>query len=245
MKKITYLLATLLVPGVLMASEEGIHLEKAYVNLADQASLQKGAATFVNYCLTCHAASFMRYSRMAKDLGLSEDQVTKNLMFASTKIGDTMNVAMPRAMAQKWFGTVPPDLSVITRARSADWVETYLKSFYLDPSRPRGVNNLVFKDVGMPHVLWELQGYAEPVFAEEHGEKSAHKTVIGTKLVKPGLQTEAEYDGTVRDLVNFLAYMGEPSKIDRQRLAPWVMLFLLLFTVLAYLLKKEYWRDVH
>ncbi|CAK0777941.1 Cytochrome c1 [Gammaproteobacteria bacterium] len=244
MKKIAFVLVSLLIPGWLMASEGNLHLEKANTNLADTASLQKGARTFVNYCLNCHTASSMRYSRMAKDLGLSEDEVTKNLMFASSKIGEPMNVAMPRAEASKWFGTAPPDLSVITRARGADWIYTYLKSFYLDPSRPFGVNNLVFKDVGMPHVLWELQGYAEPVFGEAHaaGEK---KVVIGMKLVKPGLQTPEKYDETVHDLVNFLAYVGEPSKLERQRLAPWVMLFLALFVGLAYLLKKEYWRDIH
>ncbi|CAK0751014.1 Cytochrome c1 [Gammaproteobacteria bacterium] len=246
MKKIAFILASLLIPGWLMASEGHVHLEKANVNLADQASLQKGARTFVNYCLNCHAASFMRYSRMAKDLGLSEEEVTKNLMFASAKIGEPMNVAMPRNEVKKWFGTVPPDLSVITRARGEDWIYTYLKSFYLDPSRPTGVNNLVFKDVGMPHVLWELQGYAEPVFAEAHaGEGAAHKTVVGTKVVKPGLQTPEKYDETVHDLVNFLTYVGEPSKLDRLHLGPWVMLFLALFAGLAYLLKKEFWRDIH
>jgi len=223
-----------------MASEESL-LEKANVNPADQASLQKGARTFINYCLNCHNAAFMRYNRMAQDLGLSEEEVTKNLMFASTKIGETMTVAMPRADAKKWFGTIPPDLSVIARARGADWIYTYLKSFYLDPNRPTGVNNLVFKDVGMPHVLWGLQGYAEPVFAV-HGTE---KVITGTKVVTPGLQTPAQYDETVHDLTNFLAYVGEPSKLDRLRLGPWVMLFLLVFVVLTYLLKKEFWRDVH
>jgi ubiquinol-cytochrome c reductase cytochrome c1 subunit len=241
MKKIAFLLVALLIPGVLMASGHA-HLEKANIDPADKASLQRGAQTFVNYCLNCHSASFMRYSRMAKDLGLTKEEVTKNLMFASTKIGSTMDVAMPRAKAKKWFGITPPDLSVITRARGVDWVYTYLKSFYLDPSRPFGVNNVVFKDVGMPHVLWELQGYAEPIVEEGHG---GHKTVVGTKIVNPGSQSPEEYEKTVHDLVNFMAYMGEPSKSDRLRLGPWVLLFLALFTGLAYLLKKEYWRDIH
>jgi ubiquinol-cytochrome c reductase cytochrome c1 subunit len=241
MKKIAFLLVSLLIPGVLMASGHA-HLEKTNIDPADKASLQRGAQTFVNYCLNCHSASFMRYSRMAKDLGLTEEEVTKNLMFASAKIGSTMDVAMPQAQAKKWFGTNPPDLSVITRARGADWVYTYLKSFYLDPSRPFGVNNVVFKDVGMPHVLWELQGYAEPVFEEGH---EGHKTVVGTKIVTPGSQNPEEYEKTVHDLVNFMAYMGEPSKLDRLSLGPWVLLFLALFTGIAYLLKKEYWRDIH
>jgi ubiquinol-cytochrome c reductase cytochrome c1 subunit len=242
MKKIAFVLALLLIPGVLMASGHA-HLEKANVDPADKASLQRGAKTFVNYCLNCHNASFMRYSQMAKGLGLSEEEVKKNLMFASAKVGEPMTVAMPHAEAKKWFGTAPPDLSVIARARGADWVYTYLKSFYLDPSRPFGVNNMVFKDVGMPHVLWELQGYAEPVYGESH--EGEHKVVTGTKIVTPGSQSPEEYDQTVHDLVNFMTYMGEPSKLDRLRLGPWVMLFLALFAGLAYLLKKEYWRDIH
>jgi ubiquinol-cytochrome c reductase cytochrome c1 subunit len=236
MKKIPFILTILLIPGIVIASGH-LHLEKANVDPTDTASLQRGAKTFVNYCLNCHSASFMRYSRMAQDLGLSDEEVTKNLMFATTKIGGVMDVAMPSAESKKWFGTTPPDLSVITRARGADWVYTYLKSFYLDPSRPFGVNNVIFKDVGMPHVLWELQGYAE---AEKHEE-----TIAGTKVVKPGSQDEAQYDETVHDLVNFMAYVGEPSKLERIRLRPWVMLFLALFAVLAYMLKKEFWRDVH
>jgi ubiquinol-cytochrome c reductase cytochrome c1 subunit len=245
MKKIACVLASLLIPGVLMASGHA-HLEKANVDPTDKVSLQKGAQTFVNYCLNCHSASSMRYSRVAKDLGLTEEEVTKNLMFAGTKIGAPMDVAMPSAEAKKWFGTVPPDLSVITRARGSDWVYTYLKSFYLDPSRPTGVNNVIFKDVGMPHVLWERQGYAEPIFAENHGGEGAeHKVITGTKVVTPGSENPGQYDETVHDLVNFMTYMGEPSKLERIRLRPWVMLFLVLFVGLAYLLKKEYWRDIH
>lgn len=217
-------------------------LEKANVDPADQASLQKGARTFINYCLNCHSASYMRYNRMAKDLGLSEDEVMKNLMFAANKIVEPMNVSMPAAEAKKWFGTVPPDLSVITRSRGSDWVYTYLKSFYLDSSRPTGVNNLLFKDVGMPHVLWDLQGYPEPVLTNEHG---GEKAVTGIKVTKPGKQTAAQYDETVHDLVNFMTYVGEPSKLDRARLGPWVLIFLAVFVLLAYLLKKEYWHDIH
>jgi ubiquinol-cytochrome c reductase cytochrome c1 subunit len=242
MKKIILLLATLLVPVVVLASAGGVHLESANVDPLDKASLQRGATTFVNYCLNCHSASFMRYSRMIPDLGLTEEEITKNLMFASSKIGSTMEVAMPRDQSKGWFGTTPPDLSVITRARSPDWVYTYLKSFYVDPSRPFGVNNVVFKDVGMPHVLWELQGYPEPVIEEGHG---GHKIVKGVKVVNPGHLTPEKFDETVHDLVNFMTYMGEPSILERLRLRPWVMLFLVLFAGIAYLLKKEYWRDIH
>lgn len=245
MKKIAFVIASLLISSGLMASGELVPLEQANVDLTDHASLQKGAKTFVNYCLGCHGASFMRYNRMAKDLGLSDEEVKNNLMFNTGNVEAPMNSAMPRAESEKWFGSSPPDLSVITRARGADWVYTYLKSFYLDSSRPFGVNNLVFKDVGMPHVLWELQGYAEPIFMESHHEDTAHKTATGTKIVTAGSKTPAEYNEIVHDLVNFMAYMGEPSKADRLRLGPWVMLFLALLTVLAYLLKKEYWRDIH
>lgn len=230
MQKIIFLLIMAWFPSVLIASGS-THLEKINLDPTDQASLQKGAKLFVNYCLNCHNAAFMRYSRMAKDLGLSEEEVTKNLMFASTKISDTMTVAMPSAESKKWFGTTPPDLSVITRARGADWVYTYLKSFYLDANRPFGVNNLIFKDVGMPHVLWELQGYAK----EEQGT---------LKIVTSGSQSPEQYEATVKDLVNFMAYMGEPSILERLHLRPWVMLFVALFALLAYLLKKEYWKDI-
>jgi len=231
MKKIVFLIFMFLLPSWVMASGN-THLEKINLDPNDQASLQRGAKTFVNYCLNCHSAALMRYSRVAKDLGLSEEEVTKNLMFATNKIGDTMTVAMPSAESKKWFGTSPPDLSVITRARGADWVYTYLKSFYLDLSRPFGVNNLVFKDVNMPHILWELQGYA-------------HKEGEHLKIIKPGSQTAEQYDATVYDLVNFMAYVGEPSILERLRLRTWVMIFLAIFTVFAYLLKKEFWKDVH
>ncbi|CAK0741529.1 Cytochrome c1 [Gammaproteobacteria bacterium] len=237
----TFALACWLVSGAVMASGGGIPLEDPRVDLKDIASLRKGAETFAHYCLTCHSASFMRYSRIGQDLGWSEEEVMNRLVSTNSKIGDPMTVAMPKAEAKKWFGRVPPDLSVITRSRGSEWVYTYLKSFYVDPSRPFGVNNLVFKDVGMPHVLWELQGYAEPIIEEHDG----HKVVTGAKVVKPGRYTPEQYEQTVHDLVNFLTYVGEPSKIERQRLGLWVLLFLAVFTALAYLLKREYWRDIH
>ncbi|EEF78831.1 cytochrome c1 [Methylophaga thiooxydans] len=216
-----------------MAASGGVHLDSVEIDITDQASLQRGAKTFVNYCLSCHSASYMRYNRMAKDLGLSDEQVENNLMFASDKIGETMTVAMRAEDAQKWFGVTPPDLSVISRSRGTDWLYTYLRTFYLDESRPMGTNNLAFKDVGMPHVLWEQQGY---MAKDDHGE-----LVEATA----GPMSTYEYNQVVGDLVNFLAYIGEPSKLQRMELAKWVLLYLALFFLVAYPLKKAFWRDIH
>ena len=213
---------------------EATHVDKVEVDITDQASLQRGAKTFVNYCLSCHQAAYMRYNRMAKDLGLTDDQVKDNLMFASDKVGDTMTVAMRPEDAKKWFGVTPPDLSVIARSRGTDWLYTYLRTFYLDSSRPVGTNNLAFKDVGMPHVLWEQQGY------QTKDEKTG-------ELISPEnapLSTH-EYNQLVYDLVNFLEYIGEPSKPQRMALAKWVLLYLVLFLLIAYPLKKAFWKDVH
>jgi ubiquinol-cytochrome c reductase cytochrome c1 subunit len=211
-----------------------VHLDHVDVDITDQASLQRGAQTFVNYCLSCHSASFMRYSRMAKDLGLTDEQVENNLMFASDKIGDTMTIAMKPEDAEKWFGVTPPDLSVIARARGTDWLYTYLRTFYLDDSRPRGTNNLAFKDVGMPHVLWEKQGYLAM-------DEKTHELT----QAREGELSEHEYNKMTHDLVNFLAYISEPSKLERMALAKWVLLYLFIFFLVAYPLKKAFWKDVH
>ncbi len=222
-------------------------LYHAEVDLGDRASLQRGARTFVNYCVSCHSAAYMRYSRLAEDLGLSEDLVEDNLMFTTDKIGETMQVAMRSSDAERWFGGVaPPDLSVIARARGADWLYTFLLTFYEDRDRPAGVNNLAFKDTAMPHVLWELQGLQRPVteqVSDAHGE--AHERITGFELAVPGRLDESEYRALVRDLVGFMVYLGEPVKLVRYRLGFWVLAFLVVFTVLAYLLKREYWKDVH
>jgi ubiquinol-cytochrome c reductase cytochrome c1 subunit len=213
----------------LMASSK-IHLDPVEIDLSDKASLQRGAKTFVNYCLSCHSASFMRYNRMARDLGLTDKQVAENLMFASDKVGDTMTVAMRPDDAKKWFGVTPPDLSVISRARGTDWLNTYLRTFYLDNEKTMGTNNLAFKDVGMPHVLWEQQGYLE----NDHGHlKAASKG------------TDTHYNQTIADLVNFLAYIGEPSKIQRLALGKWVLLYLFLLFLVVYPMKKAFWKDIH
>jgi len=246
MKKIITAFLITLLPSLAFASAGGIHLDKADVNLHDQASLQNGAKLFVNYCLSCHSAAYMRYNRMGKDLGLTDEQVTGNLMFAGEKIGETMTVAMPANDAKNWFGTKIPDLTVVARARGADWLYTYLRTFYLDASRPWGVNNATFKDVGMPHVLWELEGLKKPEY-EIHKDHDGNETkrIVGYEMVQPGKMSEAEYDNAVRDLVNFMVYMGEPAKLSRYNIGVWVLLFLALLFVVSYAMKKEFWKDVH
>jgi len=223
-----------------------VPLDKSNIDPTDKASLQRGAKLFANYCLNCHSLSFMRYNRMGKDLGISDKLVEKNLIFSDAKVGDLMKVAMTVEDANAWFGTPPPDLSVISRAKGAggvgaDWLYTYFRSFYVDKSRPFGVNNTVFKDVGMPHALWELQGMQKLMNAEEvkHGASAEFE------LVSTGSMTAAEYDVAARDLTNFLVYVGEPSKQQRLALGGWVLAFLAFFFLVAYALKKEYWKDIH
>jgi ubiquinol-cytochrome c reductase cytochrome c1 subunit len=217
-----------------MAAPSGAKLDHFEVDLRDQASLQRGAQIFTNYCLSCHSASFMRYNRMAKDLGLSDEQVMENLMFTTDKIGETMQVAMRPEDAKKWFGVTPPDLSVIARARGTDWLYSYLRNFYLDDSRPMGTNNPFLVNASMPHILWEQQGFLT---------KDAETDEM--VLAEEGALTPRQYDQYVGDLVNFLAYISEPSKLDRLALGKWVLLYLALFFVIALALKKAYWKDVH
>ena len=245
MKKliIAFLLAA--VPVLGMAAGGGVHLDDADIDLSDQASLQRGAKLFVNYCLSCHSAKFQRYNRMGKDLGLTEDEVKENLMFTTDKIGETMTIAMSPADAEKWFGTAPPDLSVTARSRGVDWIYTYLRSFYVDESRPFGVNNVVFPDVGMPHVLWKLQGMQKAVMKEVDGKQVIAKLEAVGGPAGQGEMTPKQFDAAMRDLTAFLSYVGEPIQMERQRLGIWVLLFIAVFFVLAYFLKKEYWKDVH
>ncbi|NQY51799.1 MAG: cytochrome c1 [Piscirickettsiaceae bacterium] len=219
--------------GSVIASGDGVYLDKVDIEITDKASLQRGAKIFVNYCLSCHQASYMRYNRMGKDIGLTDRQVIENLMFASNKIGDTMTIAMRGKDAKKWFGMTPPDLSVISRARGTDWLYTYLRTFYLDESKIMGTNNATFKNVGMPHVLWKQQGYLKK-------EDKTNDLISATK----GIITEHEYDIMIKDLTNFLAYLGEPSKIQRLSLAKWVLLYLVLFFLVAFSMKKSFWKDV-
>ena len=246
MKKLIVAFLMVVAPVLGLASGGGAHLEHADIDLSDQASLQSGAKYFVNYCLSCHSAKYERFNRMAKDLGLTEDEVKDNLMFATDKIGDGMTIAMPTEKSGQWFGNPPPDLSVIARARGADYLYSYLRSFYLDDSRPFGVNNIVFPDVGMPHVLWELQGLQKAVYKTEK-DSAGHNTEVFDhfEMVTPGALSTEEYDEVARDLTAFLVYIGEPIQMERKQLGVWVLLFIAVFFVFAYLLKKEYWKDVH
>lgn len=273
MNKILAAIALGLVPLVTLALGGGVPPMNANANITDQPSLQNGARVFVNYCMGCHSMEFMRYSRLAQDIGLDPDLVADNLMFNTDKIGDAMTIAMRADDASGWFGVPPPDLSVIARARGVDWLYTYLLTFYVDsnPARPFGVNNLMFPDVGMPHVLWPLQGVQSYIKAERPADvESEHigniepddkglrlRTAITTKdgetvhvvdmleVTVPGSMQPGEFRKTVRDLVNFLDYAGEPAKLARFELGYWVIIFLAVFALLARALYKDYWRDVH
>lgn len=224
-------------PSLALASGASVELDRAPVNLHDHESLQRGARLFVNYCLNCHAAGYMRYSRLT-DIGLTEEQIKGNLMFASERPGETMAVAMTKSDGKAWFGATPPDLTVVARSRGADWLYTYLRGFYRDDSRSTGWNNTVFDKVGMPHVLWELQGVQE-MMHDEHGHGGT------LRLAQPGSMTLAQYDSAMGDLVNYLTWMGEPAKTKRQTLGLIVLAFLAVFFVVSYYLKKEFWKDVH
>ncbi len=234
--------AALLFSAATFAATEGA-LQQAGNDLSDQASLQRGAQAYMNYCSGCHSLKYLRYSRMASDLGLTEQQVMDNLNFTGAKFGEQIHVAMTKEQGEKWFGKMPPDLSLIARVRQSDWVYTYLKSFYLDESRPLGWNNKLFPNASMPNPLWELQGLQHAEFGEPDaaGERHPERLVV----TSPGKVTPQEYDQTVRDITNFLEYAGEPAALKRQSLGVWVVLFLALLSFLAYLLKNEYWTDVH
>jgi ubiquinol-cytochrome c reductase cytochrome c1 subunit len=245
MKSKLILLLFALLPATGLASGPAVHLDRAPVNVNDRVSLQKGARLFVNYCLNCHSANYMRYSRLT-DLGLTEQQIADNLLFTQEKVGQPMTIALRPADGKAWFGATPPDLTVIARSRDPDWLYTYLRSFYRDPSRPTGWNNTVFPNVGMPHVLWELQGEQVAHFKTVKDHEGKEKQVFDHfELVKPGKLTRAEYDAAVGDLVNYLVYMGEPAQAQRKQLGIIVIFFLLGLAVLTYYLKKEYWKDVH
>lgn len=222
---------------------EGDALDAAHTNIHDVAAMQRGARTFFNYCAGCHSLEYMRYSRIAQDLDLSEAQVMTNLDMTGDKFGDPVISAMPAADAAEWFGKAPPDLSLEVAAKGPDWVYTYLKSFYVDPTRPTGWNNTVFPNVSMPFPLWELQGVQTPVYAPA---LPGHDPLVEKLQVsQPGLQTPAQYDRTIRDLTTFLQYVSEPAALQRERIGVWVLLYLAVFTFLALLLKREYWKDVH
>lgn len=241
-------LALVLAPALAVASES-VPLDRAPVDPHDVASLQRGAKMFVNYCLNCHSAGFMRYNRL-RDIGLSEDQIRDNLVFTGAKVGELMKVAMDPKDAKEWFGAAPPDLTVVARSRSSpagsggDWIYTYLRSFYRDSARPTGWNNVVFPNVGMPHALWELQGQQVLKEVEENGpgyKRLVHKLTLET----PGKVSAVEYDRAVADLVNYMEYMAEPARYSRWLIGIWVLAALSILFVLTYALKKEFWKDVH
>lgn len=250
MKAIEALAAILLfVPVLGHASEGELKLDHAPIDPLDVVSLQRGAHTFVNYCLNCHSASYMRYNRL-QDLGLTEAQIRDNLVFTGVKVGDLMKTAMDPKDAKEWFGTAPPDLTVTARSRSSgagpgsDWLYTYLRSFYRDASRPNGWNNVVYPNVAMPHVLWELQG--EQTLKEAQAQGPGYmKTVHQLALDKPGRMKPGEYNQLVADLVNYMTYMAEPARHDRVRTGLYALILLSVLIVLAYALKKEFWKDVH
>ena len=235
-----------LLPFVVDAAEDTVPLQSANIDLKDKASLQRGAKYFTNYCIGCHSLQYMRYSRMAEDLGIPTDELQQNLIFGDAKPADHMTNAMRPDDGETWFGTKVPDLTLVTRWRRPDWVYTYLKSFYLDDTRPYGVNNLVFPKVGMPHALVNLQGIQKPVYEhEDDGKEHGEPHVMGVELVQPGELTPKEYDNMVRDITNFLTYVGEPIKLERRSLGLYVLLFLGLLFLVSYYLKKEFWKDVH
>lgn len=245
MTRLIQILCGFMVAAPLWAAGNGPGLMDAKIDLSDQASLQRGARIFVNYCLSCHAAAYMRYNRLGEDLGISDDVLKENLMFGEDKIGSTMTIAMSKADAEQYFGVAPPDLSVIARARGADWLYTFFMTFYRDPSRPLGANNLVFKDVAMPHVLWELQGWQRPVYKQQTNAKGNTVNKFDhLEYETTGILSDKEYKKTVQDLVNFMVYLGEPIKLKRQMIGTWVMVYLLILLVIVYLLKREYWRDI-
>jgi ubiquinol-cytochrome c reductase cytochrome c1 subunit len=253
-KLILWLLASLALVSGAQAAVGGIAWDQfPKERVTDMAALQHGAKLFTNYCLNCHAAAFMRYNRM-RDIGLSEDQIRKNLMFATDRVGDTMTVPLSPRDAKDWFGGVPPDLTVIARSRSAagqgsgaDYLYTYLRTYYRDDTKATGWNNLAFPSVGMPHVLWQLQGQQRAVYADEKDPHDATKTVQvfkGFEQITPGTMTPAQYNEAMADLVAYLQWMAEPNQNDRVRLGVWVLIFLAGFTVIAWRLNASFWKDV-
>ncbi len=250
MKKIILTFVVAMMPVFVMAASTGYPLDNVDLDPSDKASLQRGAALYQNTCSGCHSTKFQRYERVADDLEIPHDLMMENLVFTDAKIGNLMENAMREEDAKKWFGAAPPDLTMVARVRGADWLYTYLRTFYEDPKRPWGVNNKVFPDVGMPHVLLELQGMQIDTCSGDAA--GARDPLTGEKLCglqvdpeRKGTMTPAEYDQAMYDLVNFLGYSAEPMKLERQRIGIYVMLFLLVFFVFAYLLKREYWKDVH
>ena len=228
-----------------MAAGGSAHLEPADIDPDNVASLQRGARNFMNYCSGCHSAQYVRYNTIGKSLGLSEEQLVDNLMFNAEKTFETIKSSMPPADAARWYGTAPPDMSLMARAKGADYVYNFLKGFYVSPDSPTGVNNLVLAGTSMPHVLWELQGYQSAHFEHHENEDGSVTTTFeGFEQLSPGSMDAEDYDDFVRDTVNFLAYIAEPIRSDRRKLGVWVIMFLIFFFILSVQLKKQIWKDV-
>jgi ubiquinol-cytochrome c reductase cytochrome c1 subunit len=238
------LLALLLLPGAAVAAT-GVHLDHAATDIHNTASLQRGARNFANYCAGCHSAKYVRWNRLAADLGIGEEELQQYLLPAGAKPHDTIHTAMPASQAKEWFGNAPPDLSLVARSRGVDYLYTFLRSYYADGSRPTGVNNLVLPNTAMPHVLAHLQGVKVARVELVTRDTVTEEHIVGLADGTPGELTPEEFDEFVRDTVNFMDYMGEPVKAKRQSMGVWVVLFLLVFWFMTYLLKKEYWKDVH
>lgn len=255
MKKLIIAFCLALLPTSVFAAGGDVHLDHVDLDSTDTASLQSGAQIFTNYCMGCHSARFSRYGRVAEDLGIPADLYKENLVFdSSAKMGDLMTIAMPKDQSKQFFGAAPPDLTMVARVRGTDWLYTYLRTFYRDDSRPWGVNNKTFPNVGMPHVLLELQGLQEcapgPIAGHEKvdpltGQLLAEDPCGSLKVTKEGSMTPDEYDQAMYDLVNFLAYTAEPMANDRKRIGVYVLLFITLFGIFAYLLNREYWKEIH
>lgn len=216
------------------------------IDVGNKSALQRGARDFARYCMGCHSLRYMRYLQLEKPLGLSAEAIKKDLIFNGAKVGDPMISSMPAKQAAKWFGKVPPDLSDEARIRGTDWLFTYMTGFYLDKLQPTGANNVVFPKVGMPDVVENLQGAQMPIYKEiTASDGTKEKVIVGLKLVKPGSMTPQQYDKWSKDIVTFLAFMSEPNKLEREHLGVWIVLLMVLFTIVAYFLKKAYWEDVH
>jgi ubiquinol-cytochrome c reductase cytochrome c1 subunit len=240
--KIATFAAGLLLSASAFAATQG-ELQQSGIDIGNQASLQRGAQLYMNYCAGCHSLKYLRYSRIAEDLDLTEEQVMANLNFTGAKFGEHVQVAMPDEGATEWFGKMPPDLSLVARSRGSDWIYTYLKSFYLDESAALGWNNTLFPNASMPNPLWKLQGLQHAVRGEPD-PVTGEPMVVGLEVVQAGTLDPAAFDQTVRDITAFLEYAGEPAALKRQSMGVWVVLFLALLTFLLYLVKTEYWRDV-
>jgi len=254
MNKLLIVLAGILFPAVSLAAGGGAGFPNDDISIDwdDRASMQRGAALFANYCLSCHSASYSRYNRVGKDLGISDELMAENLIFTTdkygekTKVGSLMKTTMSTDYAEQAFGTAPPDLSLIARSRGTHWLYNYLRGFYLDKSRPMGVNNGVFPAVGMPHVLAELEGLKKAnKEMQDDGLGGQHEVIVGFEQVSAGSMSAEEYDQAIKDLVGFLDYLAEPYKQTRKNVGTGVLIFLFFFLILTYLLKKEYWKDVH